>query len=142
MNAVSPTRSTRTLPGLACWQCAGVTVANASERENKSANVSDFNDSSKWASVRFGPRRTKLRRLTQTMSGLRKKWRECLFALIGYPPPHPPSIIGINSNVVIYINKFGGAMARKRLSETSICQRLPKVVFQQLRNRLWRRTQF
>jgi len=57
-------------------------------------------------------------------------------------PPHPPSIIGINSNVVIYINKFGGAMARKRLSETSICQRLPKVVFQQLRNRLWRRTQF
>jgi hypothetical protein len=29
-------------------------------------------------------------------------------------PPTPPSIIGINSNVVIYINKFGGAMGSEK----------------------------
>ena len=33
-------------------------------------------------------------------------------------------------------------MIRNRLCQTSICQRLPKVVFQQLWNRLWRRIQF
>src|SRR5580658_3918115 len=65
MNAVSPTRSTRTLSLFFCWQNAGVAMANVRETERSAerSDFSDFNNGPPCDSVRG---RTKLRRLPQT----------------------------------------------------------------------------
>src|ERR1700674_5000258 len=64
MNAVSPTRSTRTLLALFCWHSAGVATASmsTSESEKTSAELSGFKND--LHAVRCEP--AKLRRLPQT----------------------------------------------------------------------------
>src|SRR4030081_282174 len=57
MNAVSPTRSTRTLPALSCWHSAGVAMANmmSKSKYEKSTELDGFKNGLHGSGSEPGP---------------------------------------------------------------------------------------
>src|ERR1700730_1395238 len=90
MNAVSPTRSTRTLLALSCWHSAGVAMANMMSRSKyeKSAELDGFKNWPPCGSMRTGqtPQATTNRLAGGWRDGRRERLFDLKVSIIVYYP--------------------------------------------------------